>query len=511
MDNFYLQEGREKVIKGIKKATSVIKGNYGAAGGNTIIEHPYYPFYATVNDGKTIVDAIKLADPIENIGASVIKEAGDLADKLSGDGRKTTMLLVEAIFDEASKLDAQPMEIKRSLNECLPTLLKAVEEQSRPITIDDVKSVATISAESEELGQIIQDAYKVIGKEGIIEVDTSNLPETYFEVVDGVRLRGAKCLGAYSWTETKKAVYKNPKILITKEKISTTAQLEPLFQALTNRGINELVIYCEDIDLSVASKLAITHLQGGFKTLLIKSPTLWKDWLYEDFALMTGAKPVDPTVGRTFKNLSLDDLGTCDKIVSTEDETRVIGIKDISEHLKNLEEMSLKDDQQKLRISWLNTKVAVLKVGANSETELHHKMKKAKDACHSSYLALKEGIVPGGGVALFHAGKSLNPTESIGNTILNKALEAPQRQIIGNSGVDKETITIVPRTVGFNVKTREEADMFEAGIVDATLVIKNALINSVSIASTVLTMNGAIFLPKQEENGRMGGTNPVIR
>ena len=490
-----IHTGNEKLIVGIAKATSTIRPTYGAAGGNQILEESVYPFHSVRNDGKAIMDKVKLADPAENAGANIMKQACDRADKDSSDGRKTTAILTEAIFIEAQKVSAFPMNIKRSLDECVPILMKAIDDSKRAIELSDVKAVATIASESEEIGALMQEIYEKIGKEGIVEVENANLPKTYYEITEGVRLRNAGYIGGYANTELGKAVYKNPKILITKDKISSVDQLEPIFGMLMQNGINELVIYCDDIDLSVASKLAYTHLTGGFKTLVIKSPNLWKDLLFEDFAAITGATIVDSANGIGFTDVTLDTLGTCSKIISTDSETRVVGIKDISQHVAKLEAENT--DQSKLRLSWLNTKVAILKVGASSETELSYVLKKAKDACHSSYLALKDGVVAGGGLSMANLASCLPRT--IGGDILSVALQAPMAQIALNAGI---TIT---GQGGIDARTGDLVpDMFEAGIVDPALVIKNAIRNSISIASTVISSCGIITLPEQKhDNAKM--------
>lgn len=489
MDNTDLKTGKQKVIAGISKATAMIKETYGAAGGNIIIEESLYPFHTITNDGKKIVDSIHLADRYENVGANIIKEAGDKADKDSGDGRKTTMLLTEAIFKESESYTGLLMDLNRSLNDCIPILHKAINDQKKDITVDDVGAVATISSENEEIGKMVQEIYQKIGKEGIIEVDNSNLPETFYEVTEGVRLRGARYLGEYSTTEPGKAVYKNPKILISKDKITSVDQLDPLFGSLKRQNVFELVIYCDDIDMSVASRLALTHLQGGFKTLLIKAPTLWKDWLFEDFAKITGATPVDLKEGKTFKNLTLEDLGTCETIITDDEETRVIGIKDITNHLNYLEEQG--SDDARLRKAWLQTKVAILKVGANSESELSYRSKKARDACNASFLALEDGVVAGGGVALLNAADSLPDT--VGGNILKKVLEYPIIQICNNAEVEWSGASGVG--IGYDVKNGCMVDMVEAQIIDPALVVKNAIKNAISIASTVLTSKGSIIIP----------------
>lgn len=459
----------ERLLSGITKATNVIRSTYGSAGGNVILEEELYPQHSVRNDGKAIMDRIKLSDPVENIGVNILKEAGDKAEGESGDGRKTTMLLTEAILKEAQNIEAQPMDIKRSLDECLPIITAAIDAQKKEITVNDVKNVATIASENEQIGTLLQEIYEQIGKEGIVEIDSSGLPETFYEITEGVRIR-AGWFGEYSQTEEGKATYKNPKILISKDKIVSVDQLEEALKILTQNSINELVIYCEDIDISVASRLAITHMRGGFKTLIIKAPVLWKDWIYEDLAKMTGATPVDSKEGKTFKTLSLQDLGTCDKIIATKDETRIIGIKDISEHIE-----SIKDNQ--LRVSWLQTKVAVLKVGAISESELSYIIKKAKDACSASYFALKDGVVEGGGVAFLNCIAELPDT--IGGKILTHALVTPHDQILANFGVDTMNIP--------------------DNVVDASWVVKNAIKNAISIAGTILTAKSVIILPKEDK------------
>lgn len=486
-------EARKKLMVGVDTVADAVKLTLGAAGGNAVLEASVEPFHMVTNDGVSIARHIVLADPIENIGANIIKEIASRSDKESGDGTTTSTVLAQAILHAGEEADASPMDVKRSLDECLPIILKAIDDQKRDITPDEVGQVATISGESEELGAIFQDIYKQIGKDGIVELDTSNLQETFYEVTDGVRLRGAGYFGQYSLTEPGKAVYKNPSILITSEKISTLEDLAPIVKKLTESGKSELVIFCDDIDMSVAEKLAYTHLQGGLKTLLIKAPTLWKDWITEDFAVITQATVVSKKEGLPFKDVQLAHLGTCEKLITTKDETRVIGIGDISGYVQKL-----KDDEteeSKLRAAWLQTKVAVLKLGASTETELSYKRLKAEDARNASYLALQEGIVPGGGVALWNA--SINLPDTVGGTILRKALVAPINQIAENAGAIVAFVEPNGDANGFNAKTGELVNMWEAGIVDPAKVVKNAIKNAISVAGTVLTTNIVAYLPPQ--------------
>ena len=209
--------------------------------------------------------------------------------------------------------------MKRSLDACLPIILEAIDAQAKDIDVSQIASVATIASESEEIGRIIQEIYEQIGKEGMIELSTSSLPTTYYELTEGVRLRNAGFLGSYSCTDGKgeRAEYANPHILITKEKITSIAQVEPLYIELSKKGINTLVIFADEVELPVASVLAMNHMQGKFRTHIIKQPTLWKDLIVEDFAKITGATIIDSANGKTFKSLTMDDLGTCEKLVTT--------------------------------------------------------------------------------------------------------------------------------------------------------------------------------------------------
>jgi len=484
---------------GINKVANAVKATYGAAGSNAILEAGERPGHRVINDGVSVANSIYLADPVENIGANIIKEIASRADKESGDGTTTATILAQAILQEGLKSTESPMTIKRSLDECLPLIMDAIDAQKRDITVDEVGQVATISAESEELGALIQEAYKTIGREGIIELDNSNLPTSFIEYSEGVRLRFAGYLGEYSTTQPGKAEYKKPLIVISKEKITNAKQVESIAGKLTTLD-QVLVLYVEDIDMAVASRLALTHIQSlmkgepGLKTLVIKAPTLWKDWLYEDLAKLTGATPIDFANGKTFNNFSEKDFGTCDKIVSTKDETRLIGTTDITKHISQLRAQD--DDQQKVRASWLETKVAILKLGANSDSELSYKRLKAIDAISASKLALEDGVVAGGGVALREA--SLGMPDTVGGRILSIALKQPMKQITANAGIDGSTVEYKDYKTGFNAKTGEWVDMWEAGIIDPAKVVKNSVKNALSVASTVLTASVVVNLPRPD-------------
>ena len=469
---------REKLARGVGKLAAIIKPTYGPAGGNVILQDNMPPGHRVTNDGKLIADMVILGDPIENIGANVLKEAADKAQQESGDGRKTTIILADALIQEGMKVkDITPMALKREMDACLPVILDSLAKATNQIGPEDVAKVATIACEDEAIGTMIGAIYQEIGKDGVIEVDTSGLAETIYEVQDGVRFRHCGYLGDYSCTTPGKAIYKNPHIFISKDKITSINQLENVLKPIASRKINELVIFCEDIDMQVASKLAFSHVQGVFKTLIIKAPSLFKNWIFEDLVAITGATPVDSKEGHTFKNFTFDQLGTCDTIITSKDETRIIGIKDTEKlqgHIKDIEEQ--KHDNYKVRLSWLQTKVATLKVGAQSESELSYKLKKTTDGCSAAYWALQKGVVKGGGISLTDAIDIL-PTTVVG-AIIAKALMVPSMQIIENG-----------------CETAE-------GVSDPAVVVENAVKNAVSIAGIILTAKGVIPLKQHEAQVR---------
>lgn len=473
-DNIYTTDARAKIIAGIKKTCDLIKSAYGPSGTNVIVEEDLHPGYRITNDGKTIVDKVKLADPVENIGASIVKEAGDLSDKTSGDGRKTTMLLLEAILTEAEKYpDIPALKIKHSLDAILPSLIEYIDLEKKTIIESEVGIVAKIASENELLGNLIEEIYCSIGKNGILEVENSNTFETSFEIKEGIRFRNVRYIAPYMANDGDRYVAQSPKILITAQKIASVNDLEPIFSQLSSEGRNELCIVCTDIDENVFRFLAFTQAQGRFKTTVLKVPNLFRDWIIEDFAKVTGATIIG--LGTTLQTCSLNDLGTCEKLISTQEHTTVIGIKDITEHINILKDKATIDNNYSLRLAWLNTHAAILKVGATSESELAYIGKKARDGVSASFLALQDGVVTGAGITLEKIAKKIR-AKTVGEKILKQALLTPHNYIVLNHGIIKEPDLIL----------------------DAALVVKNSLKNAVSIAGTVLTANVVITNPPKE-------------
>ncbi len=498
-DNFLVgKEATDALIAGIRKGVKNIALSYGAFGSNAYNPADFRPFYTITNDGKTILDNTKCSNEFEQAGVNILCDITSKTERESGDGRKTAALIGGAIVESADTNDY--MGLKRSLEECLPSIIKSLDDQSKPTTLDDIKAIATISSESEMIGDKISEIYQHIGADGVIEIDTSNLPETFYEITDGVRLKRCGFMYPYmaNSDRNRTATYYNPKVAVIKEKISNPNQLDKLFAMCSKSGLAELVLFVDEIDLSVCQDLAITHngrlAQDGsvysFKTLVIKAPTIYKDVLFEDFAKVTGATIIDPGQGTSLKSFSLSWLGSASKISTTKEETVITGTQDITDHLRNLEERG--QDVDKMRLFYLKTKTGILKLGANSDTELSHLKAKASDARNSAFLALSGGSVAGGGIALVNAINDLPNT--IGGKVLKEALATPLRQLMKNANISEEEIdklidgkALSPESYGFNARTLKCGDLRKEGVIDPTIVVKNSVTNAISVAATALT------------------------
>lgn len=511
-DNLY-RDALPRLAAGVGKATRIVEKTMGPKGNNVMLESKLYPYHQITNDGATIIKEIRLADSIEQLGLSHLQEAADRSNNNSGDGSTTTAVLLNAILEEVVKTGTSSMEMKHSLDECLPIIEASIHDQTKQITVEDIPAVAEVAGENKELAKILGEIYRTIGSEGIIHLEGSGTFETSFDLINGVRFIDTGYLSPYMATEGRKAQYQKPAILVTKNKINHLKDIDPILQALIACGTKTLVIFTDDMDSNVARVLI--ELQKNEKRsiniLIIKAPTLWKGYVFEDFAKITGATIIEDASGTSLGNkFRLDWLGNCETIIVDKEETTVIGIKDISEHLKELEAEGTTD--AKLRLSWLTTKTAILKLGAKSETELTYLRLKAEDAIHSSRLALKYGIVPGGGVCLRNCAQLMPNTP--GGLILRAALSRPFKQIILNAGdpiiknwwvKDAEVHAMKAfssvemgngkATTGFDAKKATCVDMFEVGIVDSSAIVLGAIRNALGIASTLLTTSSVITIP----------------
>lgn len=483
-DNIHKEGAREALMRGIKKAADTIAGTLGPTGYSIIVESPLYPGHAIYDDGWLALDAIKLDDPLEQRGVELLKEAVRKSNKESGDGSTTTTILTAAILEEGMKTGLNGREIKQSLDECLPIIEASLKDQTEQIAPEEVAPVATIASGDPEIGNLLQDIYTQIGKDGLVELDNSGTPVTSYEIIEGVRLHNAGFLHEMFTNDGGKgrtATLMQPHVLITKQPINSSREIDPLLTQLLSAGVTQLVIFYKEISDQILQYLAEGHMQGRFKFLLIKAPALWQDWLFEDLAIITGAKIIDPSMGYNLASLQRKWLGTCEKIVAHKNETLVFPHPEMlakdslfEKHLEKLQEDGKTDDQQLLRASWLKTRTAILKIGANSESELSLKRAKIEDARNAAYQALQSGIVEGAGMALLKASKML--PDSIGGNILRASLAVPHAQLIDNMGVDQ-------------INTKD--------VVDPAAIPLNAIKNAISVAGAVLTSNAVITLPQK--------------
>lgn len=472
------QEAIDKLMEGVSLAVSAIRPSYGVNGTNAIIKEKMYPYHSVRNDAKLIVDAIFTEDKYAEIGLDMVKELMEKADKDSADGRKTTAIILDSILTKAKELGVWGNKLRDELRAFIPLIEAELDKQKTIITEDTVKDVATTASGFEWLGSLLQEIYQQIGKDGIIIPEASGTPNTSYEITEGIKFSGTGWLSASmaydeSVKEPKQAIYKKPVILVTKRKIEKDGDIAPLIEARVKDG-RPLVIFTYDMDSGVASRLIATHKAKIAKILIIRASVLWKQYVFEDFAKVTGSTIVEEATGITFKGLKLEHLGTCDTLIVDKEDTIIRGGADISAHIEELKKGT--DTDSKLRLSWLVTKTAVLRLGSNSESELTHLMPKCADAINSSRLALKDGVVWGGGIALVRASSVVKA--SVAGDIMMFALHEPAFQLATNNG----GIAEIPP---FNVK-------------DSCAVLKNSVRNAIGLASTILTGGTLIHLPKEE-------------
>ena len=493
----------DKVIDGVMLAINALRPTYGPYGVNAVIACEEAPYTKVVNDAKTIVDAIESKDKEEKLGLFIYKELMDKQDLLSGDGRKTTALIAGELITLGRKLDMPKVKLKKELDALIPVIEAKIDLQKRQITVDDVSAVATVASESEEIGALLGDIYKQIGKDGIIHLEGSGTPKTHYKVTDGVRFTDATYLASsmvYDEQAVKegktptRAIYENPTILVTKKKINSLGEINPLLLTLVGQGVKSLVIFTDDMDTDVATSLIRVHKSGEIRILIIKAPVIWKEYVFEDFAKCVGATIVDVGSGIDLKKLPLSALGTCGTIITDAKETIILGTKDISEHIEALKEEGSIDSKH--RLSWLVTKTCNLYLGANSEGDLYYKTMKCKDAINASRLALQDGVVKGGGLCLGEM--IINGDITMG--IMRDALRAPLIQLMKNAGIpDIKDYDKYLASIGKDV-------------VDSSMVLKNAVRSAIGLASTTLTAGVTIpFLEKtQEELALLNSTKKMF-
>jgi len=531
------EEARRKMKAGIDKLTKAVRITLGPRGRNVIIDKKFGSPDIT-NDGVTIAQEQEYEDEFENMGAQLVKEVASKTNDIAGDGTTTATILAHAMIEEGFKnvaAGANPMELKRGLEKASEKVVVSLKKQSRALkTKEETAQVATISANDEAIGKIIADAMEAVGEDGVITVEDSDTIETYYEVVEGMQF-DREYISPYFVTDPKKmeVSLEKPYVLITDQELKNAADLVSVLEKVAQTG-KPLLVIAKDVTGEALTTLVLNKLKGTLTSCAVKAPGFGdrRKAMLEDLAVLTGATVIAEDAGMQIKDATVDMLGQAGHIKIDSDNTTIIDGKGSSDALKGRIEqieaqMATTDsdyDREKLeeRKAKLAGGVAVIKVGAPTETELSEKKHRMEDALEATKAAVDEGILPGGGVALVNANAlldslKLDGDEAVGVSILRHALEAPLRQLVENAGLEGaivvERVKHEKRGVGLDVLTESYRDMFSAGIVDPTKVTRSALQNAVSIAGMLLTTGALVAEIKEKEQlpamppgaGGMGG------
>jgi chaperonin GroEL len=532
------EESRQSILRGVNRLADAVKITLGPKGRNAVIEKKFGAPVIT-KDGVTVAKEIELQDPLENMGAQMVREVASKTSDVAGDGTTTATVLAQAIFREGVKTvaaGANPMALKRGIEKAVEVAVAEIKKLARDVKGDMIAQVGTISANNDkQIGDIIAEAMKKVGKDGVITVEESKTMTTELEVVEGMQFdRGY--LSPYFVTDPERmeCVLEDVRVLIHEKKISSMKDLLPLLEQIAKMG-KPLLIIAEDVEGEALATLVVNKLRGTLQCAAVKAPGFGdrRKAMLEDIATLTGGKAVTEDLGIKLENVKIEDLGRAKKITIDKDNTTVVEgsgkPSEIEGRVKQIraqiEETTSDYDREKLqeRLAKLVGGVAVIKVGAATETELKEKKARVEDAMHATRAAVEEGIVPGGGVALLRCIKpleklNLESDEAIGVSIVKRALEEPTRQIAQNSGhegavVVRSVLDSKDTNFGFNAESGEFSDMVKMGVIDPAKVTRLALQNAASIASLMLTTEALIAEIKEDEkkaaapggHGGMGG------
>ena len=528
----YSEEARSAILKGVNKLADAVRVTLGPKGRNVVIEKKFGSPTIT-KDGVTVAKEIELKDPIENMGAQMVREVASKTSDVAGDGTTTATVLAQAIFRDGSKnvtAGANPMEIKRGIEAAAKAAVADIDAQSKPVEGKDIAHVGTISANNDpEIGQIIAEAMDKVGKDGVITVEEAKGLETTLEVVEGMQFdRGY--LSPYFVTDSERmeVVLENVKILLHEKKISSMKDLLPILEQVAKQG-RPFLIVAEDIEGEALATLVVNKLRGTLQVAAVKAPGFGdrRKAMLEDIATLTGGKVITEDLGIKLENVQWTDLGEAKKVTITKDETTIVTDSDSSsrrdaiagrvKQIRNqIEETTSDYDREKLqeRLAKLVGGVAVIKVGAATETEMKEKKARVEDAMHATKAAVEEGIVAGGGVALLRAISAVDKVEGegdfrVGVNIVRRALEEPARQIANNAGVEGSVIVNEllgeKGSTGYNAATNQVEDLVAAGVIDPAKVAKTALLNAASIAGLMLTTEALVSEIKEDKQNGGGG------
>lgn len=531
-------EARDGLKRGVDALANAVKVTLGPKGRNVIIGKSFGGPTVT-KDGVTVAKEIELQDPLENMGAQMVKEVASKTNDLAGDGTTTATVLAQAIVKEGLKnvaAGANPMDLKRGIDKAVEALVTDLGKQAKVVgnTSEKIKQIASISANNDEvIGELIAQAFGKVGKEGVITVEEAKGTDTYVDVVEGMQFdRGY--LSPYFVTNPEKmeAELESPYILLYDKKVSSLKELLPVLEPVAQSG-KPLLIIAEDVDGEALSTLVVNKLRGALKIAAVKAPGFGdrRKAMLEDIAILTGGTVISEERGYTLENATIDMLGTAKRVNIDKDNTTIVNGAGSAQDIKmrvgeikaQMETTSSDYDREKLqeRLAKLAGGVAVLYVGAASEVEMKEKKDRVDDALHATRAAVEEGIVAGGGVALLRAKKVLsnlkadNADEATGIQIVSRAVEAPLRTIVENAGLEGSVVVAKVAegkdNFGYNAKTDEYVDMLKAGIIDPKKVTRVALENAASVAGMILTTECALVDIKEENPGGgmpMGGGMP---
>ncbi|HVS83013.1 MAG TPA: chaperonin GroEL [Pyrinomonadaceae bacterium] len=536
------EESRAAILRGVNQLADAVRITLGPRGRNVVLDKKYGSPTIT-KDGVTVAKEIELKDPMENMGAQMVREVASKTSDVAGDGTTTATVLAQAIFREGVKTvaaGANPMALKRGIDKAVERATREIKKMSKPVTGDMIAQVGTISANGDHtIGELIAEAMQKVGKDGVITVEESKTMETALEVVEGMQFdRGYLSPYFVTNAESMEAVLENPAILISEKKISSLRDMLPILEQAAKLS-KPLLIIAEDVEGEALATLVVNKLRGTINVAAVKAPGFGdrRKAMLEDIAVLTGGKVISEDLGIKLENVKLEDLGSARRVTLDKENTTIIDgggdTKDLQGRVKTLktqiDDTSSDYDREKLqeRLAKLVGGVAIIRVGAATETELKEKKARVEDAMNATRAAVEEGIVPGGGVVLIRAAKALekfklfeannedepagDPDEQIGVNIVKRALEEPLRQIVANAG--KEGAVIVEKVrseknpnVGYNAATETFEDLVAAGVIDPAKVTRCALQNAASIAGLMLTTEALISeLQEDEKPGAMSG------
>ena len=535
----YGEDSRQAILRGVNQLADAVKVTLGPKGRNVVLDKKFGSPTIT-KDGVTVAKEIDLKDPLENMGAQMVREVASKTSDIAGDGTTTATVLAQAIYREGARnvvAGANPMDLKRGIERAVEAVTAELKKLSKPVTGNMIAQVGTISANSDHtIGKIIAEAMEKVGKDGVITVEEAKTLETSLEVVEGMQFdRGY--LSPYFVTDPERmeVVLENPAILIHEKKISSMKDMLPMLEQVARLG-KPLLIIAEDVEGEALATLVVNKLRGTLQVAAVKAPGFGdrRKAMLEDIATLTGGRAITEDLGIKLENIRVEDLGRAKKVTIDKDNTTIVEGEGKSSAIEGrvkqirtqVEETSSDYDREKLqeRLAKLVGGVAVIKVGAATETEMKEKKARVEDAMHATKAAVEEGIVPGGGVALLRAAKVLESLkldshdQQVGVSIIKRAIEEPLRHIAHNAGHEGSIVVQKVKdgkdaNYGFNAATEEYEDLVKAGVIDPTKVTRAALQNAASIASLLLTteaMISEIPEPKKDApapggHGGMGG------